>query len=456
MYDSREKKKRKLLLCFFTIFLSAIYVFGLMFYQNRFLPRTVINGRSYFNKTPMFVKNEIENFSRSKKIKIISKNVVDEFNSEDIGYMEFCYDGSILDLKKKQNNFLWFLPIKREVELKTNIKYNKDLLNTAINYLDTVTGHEVVKSKNADVVIKNGNAQIVPEVVGTEVDRESLKKEIIRSIHLNRDIDLDEMNLYIKPKLTKNSKEILDKKRYLNNIKNKNLIVSVAGEKEIISGNQLMEWFSSKENIDKTLLKYIESLKYKYDNYGKGIKNYKTYSGRIVDIPDGGNYGWRINKVKTIEAFKNKLSNLDKKDNEIEPIYYNRTYNNAKHIGNTYIEVDLKNQMVYCFKDGNKILEFPAVTGLKGDETETHSGVYKIWSKEKERYLTGANYRSWVNIWMPFTYDGQGFHDASWQSSFGGDAYLYRGSKGCVNLAYPSAKSIYDSFNTNTPVILYK
>ena len=56
---------------------------------------------------------------------------------------------------------------------------------------------------------------------------------------------------------------------------------------------------------------------------------------------------------------------------------------------------------------------------------------------------------------MPF-YDGQGLHDASWRTAFGGNIYQTNGSHGCVNLPPAVAATIYENIDTGTPVILYK
>ena len=56
---------------------------------------------------------------------------------------------------------------------------------------------------------------------------------------------------------------------------------------------------------------------------------------------------------------------------------------------------------------------------------------------------------------MPF-FDGQGLHDATWRSSFGGDIYLTNGSHGCVNLPYDTADKIYNNIEAGVAIILYK
>lgn len=55
---------------------------------------------------------------------------------------------------------------------------------------------------------------------------------------------------------------------------------------------------------------------------------------------------------------------------------------------------------------------------------------------------------------MPFVY-GQGLHDASWQTNFGGDTYKTKGSHGCINLPPDQAKIIYETIDKGYPILLY-
>ena len=50
---------------------------------------------------------------------------------------------------------------------------------------------------------------------------------------------------------------------------------------------------------------------------------------------------------------------------------------------------------------------------------------------------------------------GIGFHDATWQSSFGGSRYKSHGSHGCINMPKQKAKEMYDLISDGTPVICH-
>ena len=126
----------------------------------------------------------------------------------------------------------------------------------------------------------------------------------------------------------------------------------------------------------------------------------------------------------------------------------------SKPYGGSYVEVSLTAQKLWLYKDGEQILSTNLVSGSVAEGHRTPTGVYSIYSKQTDRYLTGADYRSFVHYWMPFL-GGYGLHDASWRSSFGGTIYYYDGSHGCVNLPSSAAKKLYNNVSVGTKVILY-
>ena len=112
--------------------------------------------------------------------------------------------------------------------------------------------------------------------------------------------------------------------------------------------------------------------------------------------------------------------------------------------GLTYVEVDIPNQHVTFYENARKVMESDCVTGLPTAARRTHTGVFKIDYKQRNRILRGSQrlYASFVNYWMPFD-GGIGLHDATWRGSFGGSIYKSSGSHGCVNLPLSFAKRLY-------------
>lgn len=121
---------------------------------------------------------------------------------------------------------------------------------------------------------------------------------------------------------------------------------------------------------------------------------------------------------------------------------------------NTYVTVSINEQYIWFYKNGQLVVSSPVVTGRKG-VYDTPKGTYQILSKARNIYLTGPDYKSYVNYWMRITPSQIGLHDAGWRSYFGGNIYINNGSHGCVNLPYYTAQTIYDNAPVGTKVTIY-
>ena len=122
-------------------------------------------------------------------------------------------------------------------------------------------------------------------------------------------------------------------------------------------------------------------------------------------------------------------------------------------IKDTYIEVDITNQKVTFYKDGERIVFTDVVTGLP-DGHQTITGLYYTYYKATDIWLDGPDYHVFVKYWVSMT-DLYGLHDAPWRSNFGGDYYLYAGSHGCVNTPEEAMKTIYDNVTDGIPILSY-
>ncbi len=120
----------------------------------------------------------------------------------------------------------------------------------------------------------------------------------------------------------------------------------------------------------------------------------------------------------------------------------------------TYADVNLSTQKMIFVKNGVIVLESDVVTGRPGMNTPT--GTFKIMHKQSPSVLVGADYRAPVSYWMPFTSAGHGFHDATWQSAFGGNRWKNGfGSHGCVNMPLWAAKILYNNISAGDTVRIH-
>ncbi|MCR5557872.1 MAG: L,D-transpeptidase [Butyrivibrio sp.] len=126
----------------------------------------------------------------------------------------------------------------------------------------------------------------------------------------------------------------------------------------------------------------------------------------------------------------------------------------AVQMPDTYVDVDIANQILIYYQQGDAVLVSEVVTGNEAKGNGTPVGVFFIDTKVPGKYLVGPDWNVWVDRWMKFT-GAVGIHDASWRSNFGGDIYKYNGSHGCVNLPHDVALNLYDMVDIGTMVVVH-
>ena len=94
----------------------------------------------------------------------------------------------------------------------------------------------------------------------------------------------------------------------------------------------------------------------------------------------------------------------------------------------------------------------PMIICYANNEAHAMQVLRERFKKEKEDGT--YEYETPVSYWMPFN-GGIGFHDASWQPTFGGSRYLTNGSHGCVNTPEANAEKIINNIEKGVPVVVY-
>lgn len=229
---------------------------------------------------------------------------------------------------------------------------------------------------------------------------------------------------------------------------------------EAVGKDQIAQWLivgndGLSVSLDgENMATYCTELAKKHDVSKKKTGQFKTTGGSIINVPVASS-GQTVDGNKLYEAIAEAINN--KKSATVEAVYSEaKEEETGEYVtyGGNYCEVDLTNQMVYVYKNGELVVSSQCVTGCISKGHGTPTGVYSIFSRDKDRYLRGDGYKSWVNFFVPFN-GGIGFHDASWRSTFGGNIYLYSGSHGCINMPYSAAKKLYENVTLDEKVIVY-
>lgn len=464
----KHKFRKKLAIILGSIFgvLAVVYLGFAFFFSSHFMFFTTINGTDVTLKSV----SQVEEYMRQQVADYTltleeSDGDTEEISGSDIS-LEYVPGDELEKLVKGQENFLWLKALwdHPELEAKVGVKYDEDALARQIEGLACMDPENQVKSVNAHPEFKETQFEIVPEVVGTQINTEVFNEAIRTSIDgFQHTMDLSETGSYIQPAFVEDSPEVIEANKEMNEYLKAKITYDFDPETEVVDASVISQWVKVNDKMEvtfdkKAVKKYIGELADKYDTKGKSRK-FTTATGNTVTV-EGGAYGWKINQD---EEYKALTENIKKGETVTrEPKYSSRAASHgAIDIGNTYAEVDLTNQRAYFIKNGKVVLDSPVVTGNPNKGNATPQGTDSLSYKTRNAVLRGDrlpdgsySYESPVKYWMPFN-GGIGFHDASWQSAFGGTRYKTHGSHGCINMPTDQAAKMYELISDGTPVVVH-
>lgn len=467
----RKLLKKPVLLAVAGIFvvLVAVYLLVALYFRTHFMFRTEIDGQDVSGMTAKeaedMIAGIIDGYEISvtapsgEEVKISGKAVGLAYDS-DAGYAE--------QILNKQSPFSWpaRLFARPSSHILPDLSCDEALLAAQMEPV-YVLAPEQTAPKSAYPAFDGEKYIIEPEVYGVSLNREDLQAQTSQAIRtLESALDLSHASTPVAPQYTSESPELIQTcdtlNLYLNTVITYPMDTPVVIDRTLIS-----QWVSVNENleisIDEGAIKaWLEQFGDKYDTVGTE-RTFTTPAGRSAKV-SGGTYGWSINEdtefTAIIEAIRSGAQITKEPD-----CYIGGTA--ASHAmpdwGNTYVDVDMSQQHMWYVKDGTVVFESDVVTGLPTADRVTPEGVYTILDKLTNTVLVGAtdpatgqpSYRTPVSYWMRVTWSGIGFHDATWQSAFGGSRYQTYGSHGCINMPLAKAQEFYGMIEVGLPVVLH-
>lgn len=136
--------------------------------------------------------------------------------------------------------------------------------------------------------------------------------------------------------------------------------------------------------------------------------------------------------------------------------------NSRGELAPKYIEIDLSQQKMYLFENGNQVASYGISSGLY---YPTPIGQFKIMNKAVNAF--SDIYHVWMPYWMAFAYDGKlnayfGIHELPYWISQSGqrvsrpqDNVGAPSTGGCVSLGMGDSKTVYDFSDIDMPIYIY-
>jgi len=457
-----ERKKSIKIIIIISLFsiIFLLYLSLAIYFSNHFYFGSVINGISASGKTVDQVDKELSSKYATYTLELKERGGVNEqIKAIDIGLI-YNSNGKVQVLEDNKNSFGWFYEIfnKTNSELSGLVTYDEKLLRTRFDKLSCLDSKNIVEPQNANFKYSDTGYVIVKEVMGNKINSKQLYADIASAILTGETkVDLETKNIYMNPKYTSTSEEVINTKTLLNKYIASSITYTYAGGKTVIEKSIINKWIKVDENNtiifdEDTMKTYVSELDKHYETYGKE-REFPTSVGTTLKV-SGGDFGWKVERAgevgDLIVAIKNGQTIAK------EPRYTEKGLNHdLNDIGNTYVEINITAQHLWFYKNGKLIADGDVVTGKPAKDRVTPTGIYKLKYKAKNATLKGEGYSTAVSVFMPFN-GGIGIHDANWrEGKFGGNIYIKKGSHGCINSPPALAQKIYDNIDADTPVVCY-
>lgn len=450
--------------------ICLIYVAISVHFMSHFFVNTKINGKNFSGKTASDVEKYLQTNIKDYKLTILeNEGRQDVISGSEIG-LEYRAGTETEKLLKDQNGFAWpkafFTENSRKVSV--NVSYNEESLNQRISQLSCLQT-EQTPAENAKPEFDGNQYVIKPEVYGNAVDKERLTEQV--KVHITEfqpQLDMVETKCYAKPKYVEDSKEVQEACDAMNKYVNASITYPM-NEPVVVDKALISQWLQvdgeMKVSLNTEAMKqWFTAFGDKYDTQGT-TRTFTTPAGKSATVT-GGTYGWSIDEDTELVNLQNSILNGEVVTRE--PAYYaggTAAAHSGQDWGNTYAEVDMSAQHMWYVQNGQVVLETDVVTGEPIPSRITPEGVYSLMWKQRDATLVGdikpetgkPEYETDVAYWMQVTSSGVGFHDAIWQTAFGGTLYQIpgTGSHGCINMPLDQAGALFNMIEPGTPVIFH-
>ncbi len=449
------------LLAVLAVGIAAVYFWGKNYFSSHFYPGTVINGIDCGGMTAEAVKEELQKDLQSYTLVLRERGGAEETITGEQLAVRYTDDGGVDGLLSAQKDSVWFLSVGRShsYEVAESFTYEAEKISELLGRLDCFQQENITPPSDAYVEDTGTAFAVRPEVQGNLLNPDRTADAVREAVETGKtQMDLDALGLYEQPSVLGTDPGLREEADFLNRMTAASITYDFGDRQMTVDRETIKNWIGKGEDGEYALdreavLQWVTQMAYETDTFGLE-HTFTTTSGAVITLAAGGDYGWVIDREATAEALLEMVQ--EGQSASVEPVYlYEGVDRSVNDIGDTYVEICITEQRMWCYQDGQLIVDTPVVTGCHSTGYDTPSGsVWAIDAKKKDAHFN--TYNSDVVFWLPFNGDC-GIHDASWrtEADYGGDTWLTNGSHGCVNTPYSAAEKIFNAMEIGDPVIVY-
>ena len=460
------------------VLLAGAYVGGALYFQTTFLPGTTLDGEDVSLRPTSEVAQEKSSSLDDYQIHVTGKGLDLTVTAEQMG-LTCDGDAYVGDALAQANPWAWPVELAstRDLTAEAPVSFDRqklaDVIAPAVEQLAaaaTVEGHGIsyISERAAFVIDEQAlasrlNADLVTDAVAAAVEAGEAQVEIgDECAETDADVQaaVDAANALVSSTVS----------------------LTLAGTPVAeVDSARIAGWVTIGDDLSVSLdAAAIEEwtrgeLSDQLDTVGKD-RTYTRPDGVTVTVPGtdpsygASTYGWSIDGAALAQQIASNVQAGQPSTIDIPCVQTAAQYNpGGQDWGDRYIDVDLTAQHAVFYDGGAVIWEAAITTGQPNLDQETPVGVWMITNR-KSRATDGdinlkgpidpatgqPEWDSHVDFWLGVVGNLVGFHNAPWQSTFGGNIYTYYGSHGCIRMSYASGQGLYNAAQVGDVVVIHK
>ena len=370
-----------------TIFLLLAAYMGLAkYYKGGFSYGTWINGIYCTGKTVDEVNEELLRNCRYEGLTVFDKDGYSYgIDAAEINFT-FDFKEALQGYLNKQNPYLWIDNIltSKEHTLIPVISYDSEKLEEVLLNIPLFADQTEQRDRDVYIIKTYQGYELVDERTGV-FNKQKAKAAVKKALNNFEDeVYLKEQGCYEDLPKTEQIRNTLDLWEKIKAFQSCQIIYKFGDEQVPVNASVVCDWLAVEEDgsflydevgnlavDDSKIEDFVEKLADEYDTVG-GIRRFKATRGETVMV-EGGIYGNKLDREAEKEylkkAFRDKVSGIH------TPEYIQKAWQQGKNdIGQTYIEIDMTEQMMYYYKNGKPELKTAVVTGNTGRRMGTPEG----------------------------------------------------------------------------------
>lgn len=449
----------------------VIYVSGVWFFSQTFYPDTAIGSVDVSLSSFSEAERRISRAAAEYSLSVSGEGSDFTIASQDIR-MSVDAQSAVASARSRMQVLLWPAEmVGKHIGNAPQVEYDHSLLGELVaESLDSINASATVP---VDAIVTYDEPQalfvVQPEVAGTKLSESavmSLVRDCIDNLEPEARLSPDHL---VAPQVTSDDPLLHAATKRANDLTRARFSIALDGTGVVDVDRSVLERFvvfdsGHTVSLDEAKMgAWADGVEKSLNTVGSE-RTYTRPDGKVVTVK-GGTYGWKTqadgvsDKIVAAVSAGETTGTID-----VAVTQTANVYGGPDGIDwGRWIDVDLSEQHARFYDEtGTPIWESDIVTGRPGMGTPT--GVWKLNNRLRSVTLVGRimpetgepEYRTPVAYWIPFVRNSIGFHDATWQSRFGGSRYVQGfGSHGCVNLPLSAAKTLYGLVKVGDCVIVH-